>query len=664
MLRNLSKADSYTGRASTNTRIGWTLVLAAALLGIYALGGIAWPAGPLFILRLLLRPLALLILLWLGAFGLGDLLLEMIGLRPEQNERPLFAAGVGLIVWWLAILGAGLLGLLQGSLAITLLLGLALFGLWRWSLLLASLRLGRSFPGWWPLSLFVLVLAAALYPLFAHGLMPPLRWDEIAYHLAIPKLYVNAGRIIYIPFIVHSNWPFGTEMLYTLALLLGPDGEVLAHLIQWSLALLTAAGLWSIGQRHGKGTGLLAAAIFLSIPVVQEIAGSGLIDVGLGAFSWLAFMAWWRWKHEQTWPWLLLTGVLAGGAASLKLTGAAVAMILAAFTIVASGRPWLRERVAAAAVVGLVALAVVSPWYLKSWVYTGDPIWPFGIGIFPTRHWDALGDRYHYDYLRATNMPRTVQAFLTGPIHLIRRPADFGGFSLGSILPWLVPLGLLCVRRNSLARWLLLFLGAFYSTWFLLTHQIRFLMPALPMAALSGALGATWLIARLGGPARVAVLALLVWGLPLLHPAPRATLLGRLPYLTGQQTRDELLRAAIRPYPVFEYINRSLPADARVLLATYENRAYYLDREYVWANPISQRYLRFEQIPDGTALRRLLAAHQIEYLLDNRQEWPETLTGIEHYDHLLRILDELIAAHGEPLVSERGITLYRLRPVD
>jgi 4-amino-4-deoxy-L-arabinose transferase-like glycosyltransferase len=643
------------------SRLLWILSLLAIVLALYGLGNVSWPRGPLFILRLLLKPLSFLLLFWLGTLGLGDLSLRVLKIRLRGGERLLFSAGLGLVVWWLGLLGCGLLGLFRDHIAWTLLLGTGFFGLWRWPLLAAGVKWRWPRLTGWSSFLWAIVLVSILYPLLAYGLLPPLVWDEIAYHLAIPKIYITSGRIIPIPHIFFSYLPSGLEMLYTLALLIGQSGEVLSHMMHWSLALLTFAGLCHFGFQQKKAVGLLAGAIFLSLPVIKELEGTSLIDVGLAAYSCLAFMAWWYWRQKKDWHWLCLAGLMAGGAGSVKLTGASVALLLSGMTLLSSWRGGFKAGIKSCAQLELIALMVASPWYIRSWFLTGDPIFPFGWPIFQSSTWDALGAHFLHKYLTSINMPFTVISYLTGAVKVVLYPKRFDWLSLGYGLILLIPLSVMEIHRDKVVRWLFLFVIGYYSMWFfLLNHLIRFLLPLLPMAALLAARGGSWLITRSGSFGKAVIIVCLLLELPIVQAETRAMLLARIPYLTGEQSRSQVLASKIRPFPVFEYINHWLPKNARLLLATYEVRGYYLDRDYMWAHPIAQRLLRFEQVPDGSSLRQLLAANGIDYLLDNRQESDETLTSFEYYGHFSRLLDAMIVTYGEELYSESGVTLYRL----
>ena len=46
-------------------------------------------------------------------------------------------------------------------------------------------------------------------------LLPPTSRDELTHHLAIPKLYANAGRIIEIPIAPYAYYPMLVDMLFT-----------------------------------------------------------------------------------------------------------------------------------------------------------------------------------------------------------------------------------------------------------------------------------------------------------------------------------------------------------------------------------------------------------------------------------------------------------------
>ena len=70
-------------------------------------------------------------------------------------------------------------------------------------------------------------------------------WDTLAYHLAVPKLWIQAGRIEFIPSIHHSNFPFTIDLLYVWGLQWGGESGAKAFQLAYLLigALLIVRGL-------------------------------------------------------------------------------------------------------------------------------------------------------------------------------------------------------------------------------------------------------------------------------------------------------------------------------------------------------------------------------------------------------------------------------------
>lgn len=85
-------------------------------------------------------------------------------------------------------------------------------------------------------ALIVLVSGLA----FVGTLTPEVRHDPLFYHVEVPRLWLNFGRMVEIPENGHSYFPYGFEMLYAWALSLGSDSA--AKALHWA-AGLAAAGM-------------------------------------------------------------------------------------------------------------------------------------------------------------------------------------------------------------------------------------------------------------------------------------------------------------------------------------------------------------------------------------------------------------------------------------
>jgi hypothetical protein len=579
----------------------------------------------------------------LAAFGSGYLLLRALALDPEQGlwEWLALALGLGLLAQvtllfgWVGLLNPWLFGVLYGGLAIA---GVRQIWLVR----------PRRIPAWpaalsmperpFLIVLFGLATATVVWVLLTRSLLPPIDWDVLAYHLALPQLYLDAGRIGYVSFNVTSNWPLGFEMLFLNALLFGSD--IAAHLIMLACTILIAAGLWLFGREiGGVWIGPLAATAFLLAPLVQRLGGVAMIDVGMGLYVLGAAVTFEFWQRRRRDAWLLLCGLFCGSAASTKLMGGGVAILYGLLLIGVILREGVRDGAGWRVLVSelwrrglpLVSggVVLVAPWYLRSYVNTGNPIWPFAYNLFGGRNWDALGDEYHHQVLYevwTVGLPDNPIGLLQSFFVVLMRPEDLGGYGGGLGLPLLLGALFAAIVSRKAPRPVqqaLLIAAGFWVLWFVLvSRQVRYLLPVAPLLALA----AGWLIHALRDWLRrptlqavllAAVVLLLARDLPWADADARGLTNSRWPYLSGAQSRSAFLDQQIDLMPLIRQANTTLPSDALILLLPFETRSYYLERDYIWGNLMSQRVIRFEQYRDAEALHTDLQALGVTHLIES-----------------------------------------------
>jgi hypothetical protein len=494
--------------------------------------------------------------------------------------------------------------------------------------------------------------------------------------MALAKIYVRAGEIVPVPFIVHSNWPMNTEMLFSFGLLLGSD--LIGHLVTWWMSLLTACGLYLFGKRFlDRRIGLLAAILYLTVPLVKRLSGTGLIDVSLPFYGSAALLAYGYARRKGSLPWLALAGLFSGLAAGSKLMGGAYPLLLGLLVVLELRihvRMNWRSSLTRLAVFWAAGFLMVGPWYLRSYLFTGNPIWPFLYQVFGGKYWDALGHEYHMTSLLeiwTVDLPFSLKGLLQSFYYLIFEPVRLGGYhgGLGPVL--LVLLGfsalwVLAYRRVPRLIYLLaLFCGLYYAVWFtVVSPQVRFLFVILPALVLIAAFNFyllwDWLphdVLRWG------LAVVLIVPMAITHPAidreERNLFVARWPYATGKLSRDDFLDAHIEAMPAFRYINDQLPEDSTVLLLPYESRGYHLDRDYVWGHPISQRIIPFEQYDDPQSLAQDLRTMGITHILDN-PEW--LFDKLRHWEHDRALMLALESECGEPEAAWNNIILYELGP--
>ena len=533
-----------------------------------------------------------------------------------------------------------------------------------------SIRFVR--PGWFSIMMGLILIVNLLYTLLANAMVPPTGYDELAYHLAIPKIYIQNHAIVYIPYILQSNWPLNTEMLFTLSLLIA--NEQVARLVTWFTFILLSLALYYFGKRwFGTVVGSLAAVLATSTPMALALGGTAMVEVPLAFFTLLAIVTMIEWLEHESWQYLVLSAIFSGIAAGIKLNGVQTALILGGFMFFARmvrTPTQVAHHIKYVITFGLLALMTTILWYIKAWLHTGNPFWPFLYNIFGGRNWDNQASINLMTYITSVNLPTNIPNWLLGFWYVSFDNGNYGSFFLGHSYLLILPLSILAnfLIRNPgqqrTIRYLTALILAFYSAWFLQTHQTRFMMIFIGPLALWGASGFGWLQQILHARWRVFSQIMIVayflaisW---IANPTIRSDISYRWQYLASELSRSDFLSLYLPGYKVFEFANKELPTNALVLMAVWESRGYLLNRDYMWANPISQRAIRLDSFrsPEEFAaeLRKLGFTHLIltHYNLyrfpypDNRKVADLTISAMARF--------------GKLLYQNGDVELYRLKP--
>jgi len=606
-------------------KVRWShLAVIAALLWLFAVTAAYYVAHKPFTIAHLLAmaPAAA----GLAGAGLVVLLGAGIGLPflPSRTfaplERLVWATALGLGGVSLLGLGLGALGLLRSWLLWLLTaLGLALTGRSTWRALRAAWR----DPRWKPRGRFsrwlALYCAAMLTLALVPALAPPSAWDSLVYHLTSPKLYLTAGRVGHPLDLPYLGFPQLAEMLFAWGM--GLTGERAAAPLHWFYALLAVLALVSTGRRlSGDAVGWLAAALLLSSLTVVRLAGQPYVDLTLLLYTTLAVAAVWRARRTERRAWLLFGGAFAGLALSSKYT--ALAILPGLLLVLLPGRrspeAGRGRRLWRSAQDGLivcaVAVALWSPWLVKNFLLTGNPTYPFFFGGI---HWDAWRS-WWYD------RPGTGLAY-SAPWKLITAPWDMTiwgveeragyGATLGPLFLALLPFLALAwpwlpLRKRRWVASVVPFCAVVYAFWLWgiarsrLLLQSRLLLPIFPLLALSAAIAVEGLrslpspVLKLDWIARAVVTTVLL--LSLLGTTLSTLGEDPLPVLVGFESRDAfLIRRLGWYYVAIDTVNRTLPADAAVLLL-WEPRSYHCVLE-CRPDALLDRFLHASYLHDADA---------------------------------------------------------------
>lgn len=588
----------------------------------------------------LIAPLFLLGLIGV-CYGVGRLILRSLTAHLTFLDRFVYATALGMGVFGYSILGLGLLGIVN-PIVFGVLLGAGVIGLYflvRDVLAARPFTLPRS-----PLALAcgcVLVLLGIFT--FVTALAPPagMEWDSLSYHLAAPKVWLRAGRIIYLPWDHHSNFPFLLEMLYLPMLSLGSISA--AKLCHWLCGVLLVASVGSLGNwvrgAVGEGgttgkpqgdfpVGSVAAVILASTPIILWEATTAYIDLATALFAWLSLKLLVV-GHTPTRPddvvsnhssiddtpatshlprTLLPSAILMGFALGTKYTvlGFWGMVLVGLFTSeVARERRITVGTIQKVALWGIVALAIGAPWFIKNIVNTGNPVYPFAYDIFGGKYWSKQNAQQYAEEQKRFGLGKDPQALLTGPWTVTMELStpippgrqwvytEYKVFALSPVfVAILLTVPFLASRLSVLSRISLLYGLGVFLFWFFVMQQTRYLIPALPAFAVVAAetlmLYAAERRLAVAGGGGLLVAASALWGIHLSGAQafwgdPNLGLRPVWPVVSGQVPVPQYVNRSFYLGAASDWINTNTPKDSKVAL--FEVQGFYLDRDYIWAQP-------------------------------------------------------------------------------
>ena len=530
-------------------------------------------------------------------------------------------------------------------------------------------------------ALTALVLSIALL-----SAVPPVDRDALTHHLAVPKMYLRHGGIYEIPHVPFSYYPMNLDLLYMIPLYFGND--IIPKYIHFTFALLTAGLIIAfLYRRIFSSTGaLLGGFLFLSLPVIVKLSITVYVDLGLIFFSTAALLQLLRWAETGFRPkHIVIAGIFTGLCLGTKPNG------LLSFLFLVSAIPFLYrsgtelnlshlndERRAhslrfiflrplgwSAALV-VIAIIVYSPWMLRNYAWTGNPVYPMAQSLFssnatPIRAESEVGREGAEGSEVAENQERSE----SGSGHFIGRKMVFGE-SLPEILA--IPLRVFFQGQDDNPRlfdgrlnpYLLLFpllaflpmrgrsrtahiqleirlLGIFsllylLFAFFLVDMRIRYIAPIIPPLVILSVIGIFDLVNsmrfRFGIRARklalsaTGIVVIGFIGLNIPYLIEQFRIVDPISYLAGKVSRQDYIQKFRPEYAAIDFANRNLSENSRILALFNGNRIYYSERELICDNESFRKAVHASRTSDDLvqSLKRRGISHVL-VRLDLFSEW-------------------------------------------
>jgi hypothetical protein len=336
---------------------------------------------------------------------------------------------------------------------------------------------------------------------FLSALGPETFWDGFEYHLPLVAAWTE-GRLRAVPGLLDAEFRAGVDLLAVPALTSGEPDAAAAVSAGFALAL-AALVRGEAARRASPAAGALAGLFTLAAPLVVELAPSSYVDLGVGAYGFAALACADRWNRGGAPALLLSAAACLGFALNAKLHAALLFPAAAALVWLGGRRPPAALAARSAGLAGLVA----APWFLKVWLTTGNPFFPFlvdwlGSGPTDARNLSLRRARLAANYPVARDLPGLLQWLAST---CFGRNPHVGGL-LGPL-----PLALAPLAAGRLARptWALLaVLAPLVLLQFSAMPALRFGTPVWPWLAVAAAAGGHRLAAS-GAGARAGLAALL-----------------------------------------------------------------------------------------------------------------------------------------------------------
>jgi len=236
--------------------------------------------------------------------------------------------------------------------------------------------------------IWILILGILLAEVLL-GLVPPWARDELAHHLAIPKLYVHSGKIHEIPFAPYSYYPMLLDMLYIPFVKWGWDS--IPKLIHGLFGLLTGVLIYAyLARRLSPIYGLLGFLFFISTPAILRLSSWAYVDLGLVFYSLASVLCLLWWYDTQQRRWLILAGLSVGFALSTKPNALLVFFLLCFGVVFLLAKTYQKNifKVCGLTLLFLFFASIpFSPWGIKNLIQTGNAFFPAFAGFHESQVW-------------------------------------------------------------------------------------------------------------------------------------------------------------------------------------------------------------------------------------------------------------------------------------
>jgi hypothetical protein len=488
--------------------------------------------------------------------------------------------------------------------------------------------------------------------LMGASLSPPIGWDEMVYHQSIVRRWIADGFPYFYPDLPYSAFPSSNSFIYWM---LTDTGTVIApRLFIWCCWVFTLLIFFKILKLYSIDDYkailiLLAFALSKTMLIVVSDAYVETLILMNSAGIFLVIAD--KISNTETAATgfiksAILCGIMAGGAASIKLTGIILFVIPALWScFLYSHFPSARKNILKATILFFsVGLLIALPFYLRPWFATGNPFYPYFCWLFSDSQAQMAMSEFHHK-IGAKFGHNSLIMFLAAPLALAFNGNTFdGNFGLQFLMIFVFAVfAFISIRKKEVHFWASASI-ILYLFWFLTSQQARFILPLVFMLYICAAIFISqqkkiwqWGI--------ITILAMLMLiSLPFndsgYYYYSWSQLIGRTKktdYVNTGTSNNFL--------PGVDAVMHLTPENSK-LMVLFEHRILYIPRKTVIATPYFQEkyFTPIENYTSDSVLENEIVKSEAEYLLvainpEGPDELPEYL---EKQKEFIRRLSSLV----------------------
>lgn len=326
-----------------------------------------------------------LFLILIAGYSIGKLLLNKLNIGFIENI--FFSTGLGLGCLSIITFFVGISGFLYKSIILSIILFFDFFGIYLFLKERKKIKQQKKSEQKYNYTLIekicILIIIISGFINLLGCLVPETFFDSQFYHLGIPTYWIQNHKIISIPYIHQSNYPFNIQLLYTISLILKND--IVAQLLHFSFEFFIIFGMIILSKKYfSRKIGIISAMIYCTVPNVNVVSWKTAIEIGLGFFEFLSVFSLINYyfdkqNDKRKISWLILSGVFCGFALGGKYTSISclISLFFAVFLKNVFDKVKIKFILKEIFILTVCSLIIFSPWLIKNYINKKNPFFPF-----------------------------------------------------------------------------------------------------------------------------------------------------------------------------------------------------------------------------------------------------------------------------------------------